>query len=536
VYKLWLNCGLLLIVAGLVAGCDLFAPSPTPTLVSSFVTTTPTSPTLSLTATPTITPTSTTSPATPLPPDYPHAVINHAGGLFVRPGPGLAYNPPLGRYDDQAVVTIIGQAYSPQDGELWWLIPFVGPQSEGWIYANYTTAYNVEDVPWVLSPPLPPAPTPSPSPPRSTATSTSSPYVIVDSYRGFVEVRAGPGDNYDFLGRYNNGTTLDLIGQQYSTQNRLWWVIRRSGDSYREGWIPADQTRDYNAYNVRWVPAPPTPTSPPPTLTLTPTPTPTTNPFVTWSVTGRLIDATNGRPIAGASITANLGNDGTQRTLTSDATGQFSVSATARNDGNLFLSITANGYNSKSLTDSPRSPRTYNLGEIPLLAVPPAKVTWRIAGRVTELGTSTPIAGARVDALLGDETFLIGGVTTNNGDFLIEGEAEDTGSLQLTITAEGYETQTFAFPPRTPRDYSLLDLQLTPLPNSCTYRSVLNLLEAQALAELQSLRFTNVTTRAVSAGSPPQVGVVLEQLPTPPAAGQSQRLDCQTAVRLGIGN
>ncbi len=543
------------IVGGLLSGC-FSTDIPTPTRSLAFVTVTPlptgdvdapASPTIdtlstvtpipSLTATPTQAGTSPeapsptpTLPPTPGPTD-PYAVIDSPGGfLNVREGPGVEYGTPLGTYNNGATVTILGKQ-SDADNQLWWLIPFpTSPTGLGWIFANYTTAYNVEGVPWV-NPAFPPGPEPPPEP--------TTPYAIIDSPRGFVFVQPGPGTNYEPpLGRLSNGALVDVIGKQYSVNGDLWWLIIFPPAPFDEGWVRAGDTFAEYTDDAPWVTAPPTPTpSPSATATASPTPTstptPTGEPPVNWTITGRIIDAVTAQPVGGASITANLGTGGPSLVTVADSGGNFSLTATAPDQGDLVLLISAQDYTDRVLTTAPRTPRTYNFPNIELEPTQPPTITWAISGRVTEVGTTNPISAAEIEAILGADGVRLGTVTDADGRFAVSGEASNSGNLTLTITAAGYQSNTFVSDQTDSRIYTLNDLQLVPTASSCLYESVLGLTETTALTRLLSLNFTTVSTVPIVADS--SVGQVLTQQPEPPAEGESVRVGCQIPITLGIG-
>ena len=487
-------------------------------------------PFVAITSLPTFTPIATLPSApslivlTPTPTYSPYAIIDSPGGfLNVRQGPGLTYGTPLGTYSNGAKVEVIGKQYSPE-GELWWLIPFVGgPQGRGWIFADYTIAYNVDQVPWV-NPSIPLPPTVIIIPPKLPPV----PEAIIDSPSGFVVVRSGPGGIYNSVGTYRNGTIVDILGKQFSKSDELWWLIYFPSVPYEEGWVYANYTVSKYTEGVPWVSAPPTPT---PTTTAVPT----GQVVVNWTITGRVVDQATAQPVIGASIRAELGTDGLALLTVTDSSGNFSMTASARNSGDLKLTITASGYADRVVTAGPRSPRVYDFPTIDLTPITPPAITWAIMGRVTEIGTTNPIPGAAVEAILGDDGVRIGTATEVNGQFSMSGEASDRGSLTVNITADGYQPNSFISDQTGSRIYNLNDLQLVPLAGSCAYESVINLPEASALAQLQTLSFTSVMTAAVAVGDQNLVGKVLSQQPNPPPEGQSSRLSCQIPISLGIG-
>ncbi|MBN1993722.1 MAG: carboxypeptidase regulatory-like domain-containing protein [Anaerolineae bacterium] len=469
-------------------------------------------------------------PSTPTPPPTPRAVISSPTGFVnVRSGPGLAYNPPLGAYRNGTAVNVLGRQYAA-DGALWWLIVFpAGPYGQGWVYANYTQAQNVANVPWITAPP-------TPTPVFVTPTPLPRPHAIINSPDGFLYVRSGPGPVYPLLGGYNNGLVVDVIGKQAAANGALWWLIPFANSPNRQGWIYADYTIAKYVEQVPWAPAPPTPT---PSVIPTPTPTrtPSAPPLVNWTITGRVVNATStARPVAGASVEARLGNDGTYRSAITDGNGYFSIAAHARDEGNLILTIVAPGYTAETITAGPAWPRVYDFPIIELAPQQAPPVSWVIFGRVVEIGTTQPIPQAVVKAFLGDEAVYLETLTGANGEFSLNGQARDSGFLQLNITAEGYQPLSFTSPQTDSRVYNLADLPLTPLAGSCAYESVLDLPQTPALARLQSLNFTNVVTTPVSVGGNTNLlGIVLTQTPDPPPVGQSIQVSCQYPIGLGVG-
>jgi len=452
----------------------------------------------------------------------PHGFVN------VRSGPGMEYDPPLGTYQNDVVADVLGKQTSSA-GDLWWLISFPpGPFGKGWVYAPYTDAQNVGQVPWVTAPATPTPVTPS---------ATPRPHAIINSPNGFLNVRSGPGGVYQPpLGQLNNGMMVDVVGKQLATDGALWWLIPFSGGWYGRGWIYANYTIAGNTDNVPWVVAPPTPTLVPRTPTPTPT-QPSGPPIVNWTITGRVINATTGQPVGQASVQTRLGSDGTTLSTLTDSNGYFSIAGQAHDDGNLTLTVNAFSYEEYTRIAGAIKPRVYNFSNIGLVPQQAPVVPWIVTGRVIEIGTYQPVANAEVTVVLGDDGVQITGSSAADGQFSLNGQARDSGTLSLTIVADGYQTFTASYPPNDSRIYNLADLSLVPPANSCAYESVINLSEATALARLQSLSFTNVATTSivVNEGSS-LIGRVVTQNPDPPPEGQSARVNCQIAVVLGIGS
>lgn len=146
-------------------------------------------------------------------------------------------------------------------------------------------------------PPTPtPTDTPTPQPPTATVPATPSLVAQTD-----LNVRAGPGTNYNVIGLLPVGAPADVVGRSEDGQ---WWQIRFDLAENGLGWVSADPAfaTTANVDNVQVAPAPPTatptptntpaptdtpvptdtptPTSIPPTNTPTPTATPTGEPVV----------------------------------------------------------------------------------------------------------------------------------------------------------------------------------------------------------------------------------------------------------------
>ncbi len=405
--NIWLKLGVLLLMGWWSLGCLPVAESPTespePTIALQFITPTftPATPTPTSTATPspTVTPTPTTTPSptptptiTPTPNLTPHAIINSpSGSLNIRNGPGSVYNPPLGVYENGAVVDVLGRQYDSKR-DLWWLIPFAGGQNgQGWIYAGLTSSANVDNLPWITAPPTPtPSPVPTPQPPVA----------IINSPDGFLQVKRGPGAFYDPpWGAYNNGALVNIIGKQYSAEGELWWLIPFEISPVGQGWVYAKYTLPQNVAAVPWVnlptavpgqlliptpiyinqPTPPIYGTPPPIyepLPATPmynTPPPVYDPSpatpffgVEWAVAGRVVNSISGQPLANIPLEVQLGQSNLRQRATTNTNGEFSLLGSAPNEGDLIIKIAASGYTEKILTAGPVNPRTYYFEKIEL--------------------------------------------------------------------------------------------------------------------------------------------------------------------------
>jgi len=104
--------------------------------------------------------------------------------------------------------------------------------------------------------------TPEPEDPTATVTS-----------RAGVNVRTGPGLEYDVLGTAPFGTELEVLGV---SADGTWWVVNIPPAYGGRGWVADEYVNVENAGDVPVVPAPPTPT-PAATATATATPAPEIN-------------------------------------------------------------------------------------------------------------------------------------------------------------------------------------------------------------------------------------------------------------------
>ena len=338
------------------------------------------------------------------------------------------------------------------------------------------------------------------------------------------------------------GASAPIIGKQFDVEDgTLWWLVPFTNSSNGRGWIFANNTIARYINNVPWVAAPPTPTRPA-TYTPTPTPTPTSTPTstgqpqVTWNIIGQITDVITLQPVAGAAIRAELGADGTVIVTVTDNNGNFSLVSQAADSGDLRLTITAAGYVERTVTAGPLTPRIYNFPRLELTPTEAPTITWAVFGQATEIGGGGPIPGAAVEAILGDEAVRVEGLTDENGQFDLRGEARDSGRLTINITADGFQPFSLTSEQIDTRIYNLANLELVPVAASCPYESVISLTEVVALARLQTLEFTSVTTTSITVDQNQNlIGVVLTQDPVPPPEGQSTRINCQLPITLGIG-
>lgn len=135
-----------------------------------------------------------------------------------------------------------------------------------------------------------PLPTPTPLPPVEVATpDTQTAYGRVIAPLG-VNVRTGPGSEYETLGVAPFGTVGDIIGQ---SADGAWWVVHVEITPDNQGWVSADFVEVVNGEGVPVLEPSGSPPTPVPAATPIPTATPapmaTAQPVTQFSATEAVI-------------------------------------------------------------------------------------------------------------------------------------------------------------------------------------------------------------------------------------------------------
>lgn len=106
--------------------------------------------------------------------------------------------------------------------------------------------------------------------PILTPTNTAPPTTPLLTALTDLNVRTGPGINYEIVGGLQSGDMVEVIGQNESHE---WWKIRFDKAPGGEGWVSGDleYSTTTNTDNISAVPTPPPPNTP----TFTPSPSPT---------------------------------------------------------------------------------------------------------------------------------------------------------------------------------------------------------------------------------------------------------------------
>ena len=188
-------------------------------------------------------PEDTTPPAETTEPE-PAAPLATANGLLnVRAGPGTIYSA-FGEASTGQQFAILGKS---QDEE-WWQIDYEGVT--GWIYAPNVTATNADNVQVAAVIPAPPE---EASPPSDQPESEiEGPSLRVN---GLINVRSGPGTDYEIIGGATPGLFFAVSGKNADEE---WWQIDFNGEN---GWVFWQFVTASDAENVPVVtdiPPPPT--------------------------------------------------------------------------------------------------------------------------------------------------------------------------------------------------------------------------------------------------------------------------------------
>jgi len=178
----------------------------------------------------------------------PGAIADYNTAIFSGPGTNYVV---YGAMNGGVTAKVVGKS----EDSLWWAVSVpVAPGGNGWVSDGYVTVSNVDGVPVLPTPPVPPTVElvpPGSSDPQATTIAN-------------VYVRSGPGGNYPAYGIAPTGMTGRVIGKSEDNQ---WWVVRLDpamvGLGY--GWVEMAYTQAINVENVQTIETPPSSeTAPPP--------------------------------------------------------------------------------------------------------------------------------------------------------------------------------------------------------------------------------------------------------------------------------
>lgn len=163
------------------------------------------------------------------------ATLTADTNVNIRNGPGVQYEA-VGLLEQGQTADIIGVNI---DGS-WWRITIPGAEDEkGWVSDDYVTAENTANVPPVDKDgnPIPgqlPIPTPAPDSPSVTALLN-------------VNIRSGPGIEFDIIGLFLQGQKAGVVGV---SQDGSWWAIYIPSAQNGRGWVSADFVTAENTEDV----------------------------------------------------------------------------------------------------------------------------------------------------------------------------------------------------------------------------------------------------------------------------------------------
>lgn len=218
--------------------------------------------------------TPTSAPPTPTGP-----YIRVAGPTNVRSGPGAEFDR-IGQLPAGSLMPVTGQV----ERGAWWQIEFEqAADGIGWVsgqvsvIAGDTAAVPVLEAPTRTAPPTQPAPTASTTPTAATvaqepvATATERPAEAsprVEVTAGVVNVRSGPGLNFELVGQLPENSSTRVIGRNETGD---WWQVEFPAADGGRAWVAdtvVNFVGDRNSVQVAADSVVETPTN-------TPTPTPT---------------------------------------------------------------------------------------------------------------------------------------------------------------------------------------------------------------------------------------------------------------------
>jgi len=156
----------------------------------------------------------------------------------IRQGPGVEY-PVFGVTAVGSRAIVVGDS---EDGQ-WWAIKL--ETKTGWVYKGYTYAQKTDDVPVIKNPDVPSDITPAVPGSGAPAATALEP----------INVRKGPGSDYDSYGKVSIGTRLAVIGRSADSE---WLVVNLPTDisPNGQGWVAARYVQAENIGSVPVIQAP----------------------------------------------------------------------------------------------------------------------------------------------------------------------------------------------------------------------------------------------------------------------------------------
>ncbi len=160
---------------------------------------------------------------TPEPPAGPY--IQTEALTNVRSGPDTGFEK-VGALNANSTAVVTGQ----NEAGTWWQIEFENATEPGWVAAEVVEFVgNADDVPIVAAPT--PEPTAEPAP-----ESEQPPAAVIEIPTGGVNIRKGPGLNFELVGRLDEGDSLPVVGQN---QDGTWWQVEFEDGENGLAWVAA---------------------------------------------------------------------------------------------------------------------------------------------------------------------------------------------------------------------------------------------------------------------------------------------------------
>jgi len=162
--------------------------------------------------------------------------------INVRSGPSTSY-PSYGVAAEGSTAEVVGVSSSGG----WWVVKVptdIAPDGQGWVDGRYVEVANADNVAVIQTPALPPTVELPMVPPAGVPTATALDY---------LNVRSGPGTQYEIYGVVQPGASGEIIGKSTDAK---WWVIKLPSVAAGQGWISADWVETTDAGNVPVIPAP----------------------------------------------------------------------------------------------------------------------------------------------------------------------------------------------------------------------------------------------------------------------------------------
>ena len=164
----------------------------------------------------------------------------------VRSGPGAQY-PIYGVAPVGSKAKVVGIS----EDRSWWAVELpssIDPDGNGWIYKDFVYAQQTDNVPTIEAPRVPENIVPTPPQSGAAAAVTREP----------INVRSGPGSQYDSYGQIPIGTVMAIVGKSLDGE---YWVVKipKSIAENEQGWVAARYCSAENTRQVPVVQPPPVP-------------------------------------------------------------------------------------------------------------------------------------------------------------------------------------------------------------------------------------------------------------------------------------